>query len=234
MTKFMPFPWRLWKSTIKGAIKGSLQRLGLKRVDIYQIHKPLPPVSLDTWMEGMIEIYQAGLCKGIGVCNFNYDQMLRAADCLSREGICLACNQIDYNLLNRNADKSGLIERCRERGIKLLASSPLNLGILSGKYTENNLPTGIRGQTFNKEYLHTIKPLISSMRQIGLNHGNRSPAQVAINWVLCKGLLPVPGAKNLEQAEQNAGAIGWRLTDDEVNQLDITSEKINFQIKKAR
>lgn len=227
MTKFMPYPWRLWRSALKKALKGSLTRLGVQKIDIYQIHKPLPPVSIETWMEGLLEVYQAGLCKAVGVCNFNRDQMLRAFDYLAREGIHLSCNQMEFNLINREAEKNGLINRCLERGIKPVAYSPLCSGLLSGKYNELYPPKGIRGQTFNQNYLKNLKPLISTLRDIGMTHGNRSPGQVALNWIICKGVLPVPGAKNLEQVEQNAGAAGWRLTDEEIVRLDLTSDQFN-------
>jgi diketogulonate reductase-like aldo/keto reductase len=71
-----------------------------------------------------------------------------------------------------------------------------------------------------------LQPLIRLMRDIGDDHDHRSPAQVALNWVICKGAFPIPGAKTTVQAEQNAGATGWRLTDDEVTRLDEASEKM--------
>ena len=64
------------------------------------------------------------------------------------------------------------------------------------------------------------------MTEIGQDHGGKSNAQVALNWTICKGALPIPGAKNAEQAQQNAGALGWKLTDDEVARLDEMSEAI--------
>jgi diketogulonate reductase-like aldo/keto reductase len=64
------------------------------------------------------------------------------------------------------------------------------------------------------------------MTEIGQDHGGKSNAQVALNWTICKGALPIPGAKHAEQAQQNAGALGWKLTDDEVARLDEMSEAI--------
>jgi pyridoxine 4-dehydrogenase len=61
------------------------------------------------------------------------------------------------------------------------------------------------------------------MQEIGRLHGDRSTAQVALNWTICKGTLTIPGAKNLHQARENAGALGWRLTEGEVTALDQAS-----------
>jgi aryl-alcohol dehydrogenase-like predicted oxidoreductase len=64
------------------------------------------------------------------------------------------------------------------------------------------------------------------MTLIGQDHGGKSNSQVALNWVICKGALPIPGAKNADQALENAGALGWRLTDDEVAKLDEITDTI--------
>jgi aryl-alcohol dehydrogenase-like predicted oxidoreductase len=65
-----------------------------------------------------------------------------------------------------------------------------------------------------------LPPLLALVREIGLEQGGKTPAQVALNWLLCKGALPIPGARNASQVEENAGALGWRLTDAQVAALD--------------
>jgi diketogulonate reductase-like aldo/keto reductase len=74
--------------------------------------------------------------------------------------------------------------------------------------------------------LPKIPALIKLMTEIGQDHGGKSNAQVALNWTICKGTLPIPGAKNEVQAQQNAGALGWKLTDDEVARLDAASDLV--------
>lgn len=225
-TKFMPFPWRLSRSALRKALTASLRRLGLPAVDLYQIHMPLPPVTIETWMEAMTEVYQAGLVSAVGVSNFDNDQMQRAFDHLLREGIRLASNQVEYSLLNRKIEKDGILRRSAELGIKILAYSPLSMGMLSGKYTPDKPPQGIRGGRFSRRYLEKIQPLIKLMMHVGSDHSGKNPAQVAINWAICKGTIPIPGAKTARQAEQNAGALGWRLTEAEVADLDEMSERV--------
>ena len=64
------------------------------------------------------------------------------------------------------------------------------------------------------------------MTEFGQEHGGKSKSQVALNWCICKGALPIPGAKNARQAEENAGALGWKLTEEEVAKLDEASDAI--------
>jgi aryl-alcohol dehydrogenase-like predicted oxidoreductase len=96
---------------------------------------------------------------------------------------------------------------------------------LTGKYSAESPPPGARGRTYAK-LLHKIGPLLRVMTEIGQDHGGRSNAQVALNWVISKGALPIPGAKNAEQVQQNAGALGWRLTEEEMARLDEASDAV--------
>jgi aryl-alcohol dehydrogenase-like predicted oxidoreductase len=73
--------------------------------------------------------------------------------------------------------------------------------------------------------LQNIQPLIRLMNQIGGEHGGKTAAQVALNWTICKGAVPIPGAKTIRQFDQNMGAIGWRLSDQEISELDEMSDR---------
>jgi pyridoxine 4-dehydrogenase len=132
---------------------------------------------------------------------------------------------VHYSLLNRSAEKDGTLARCKELGIRLIAYSPLEKGLLSGKYSPENPPPGTRAGTYGG-ILAKIQPLIKAMTEVGQDHGGKSNVQVALNWVICKGGLPIPGAKNAEQAQQNAGALGWRLSDAEAEKLTELSEQV--------
>ena len=224
-TKFLPFPWRFGKGAIMRALKGSLSRLGLESVDLYQIHWPSPLMSTDTMMDGLAECVKSELTRTVGVSNFSQTQMLAAYSSLARHNIPLASNQVHYSLLNRTVEKNGTLARCKELGIRLIAYSPIEKGLLSGKYSVASPPPGARGRNYTS-LLPKIGTLLKLMTEIGQDHGGKSNAQVALNWLLCKGALPIPGAKNAEQAQENAGALGWRLTDEEAARLDETSTKI--------
>ncbi len=225
-TKFFPFPWRVRRAAMKRALRLSLKRLGKESVDLYQIHFPWPPRSPDFWVRALGEMVQAGLTKAAGVSNFNAEQMRRAHAILAAQGIPLASNQVHYSLLHRAPETNGVLAACKELGITLIAYSPLEMGLLTGKYSPESPPRGIRSRRYSKAYLARIQPLIGLMREIGRAHGNKTPAQVALNWVICKGAVPIPGAKNARQAESNAGALGWRLTEEEITALDNASAQL--------
>ena len=225
-TKFMPFPWRLSKNTLFTALHHSLERLGLDKVDLYQIHWPFPPKRVEYWAEVLAQVVKAGLTRTVGVSNYSKDQTKRVHAVLAKYNIPLASNQVQYHLLDRKVEKNGLLDFCKENGIRLIAYSPLAKGMLTGKFTVETPPPGTRGRIY-ANILKDLPALIALMTEIGQGHGGKTPGQVALNWIICKGALPIPGAKNARQAEQNAGATGWRLEAEEVKALDKASDRFS-------
>jgi aryl-alcohol dehydrogenase-like predicted oxidoreductase len=137
---------------------------------------------------------------------------------------------MNYSLLTRQIETNGVLSAAQELGITILAYSPLAQGLLTGKYTPENspTPTGARriDPRFSQKGLEKIAPLINALKQIGETH-QHTPAQVALNWLIAQGnVIPIPGAKNASQAQQNAGALGWSLSTDEVAQLDEISQTV--------
>ena len=108
----------------------------------------------------------------------------------------LASNQVNYSLLYRRPEQTGLWALCRELDIRLIAYSPLAMGMLSGKYTPESPPPGVRGFRYRRTLLSELKPLVGLLDEIGRANGNRTRNQVALNWLICKGTLPIPGAKS--------------------------------------
>jgi len=224
-TKFMPYPWRLSRRSAQRALQGSLKRLGRDKVELYQIHMPFPPLSIETWVSALGELAQSGLIGAVGVSNYDRDQTQRAYDILIRQGIPLASNQVEYHLLNRKIEKNGLLKHCQDLGVTVMAYSPLAQGLLTGKFTPENPPRGVRSR-YGAKLVVKVQALLKLMRQIGADHAGKTPAQVAINWTMCKGTFTIPGAKTQRQMEENAGALGWSLTPDEVAALDEASDQI--------
>jgi aryl-alcohol dehydrogenase-like predicted oxidoreductase len=224
-TKLVPWPWRFYKGAVTRALKGSLSRLNVESVDLYQVHFPLPLMSFDPIMDGLAECVKSGLTRTVGVSKFGPSRMVAAYSALARHNIPLASNQVSYSLLNRAIEKDGTLERCKELGIRLIAYSPVEKGLLAGKYSTENPPPGSRARTYIR-MLPKLPPLLKLITEIGQDHGGKSNAQVALNWVICKGALPIPGAKNGAQAQENAGALGWKLTDEQVARLDELSDRV--------
>jgi aryl-alcohol dehydrogenase-like predicted oxidoreductase len=224
-TKFFPYPWRLSKSSLATALRRSLKRLGIPRVDLYILHFPVPPVPLETWVEALADVQQAGLTRAVGISNCNLVQVRRAHAVLARRGIPLASNQVEYSLLHRTPEHSGLLEACRDLGVIVVAYRPLGYGLLTGKYRLEDLPAVLHGRLIRKADLLRVTPLLDLLRELARNH-DKTLSQVALNWIVCKGAVPIPGAKNPLQAAENAGALGWRLTPAEIAALDRVSEPL--------
>jgi aryl-alcohol dehydrogenase-like predicted oxidoreductase len=219
-SKFFPFPWRLTRGSLARALEHSLQRLGLESIDLYQIHWPSPPVPIETRLAGLADAFDRKWIRAAGISNYNTEQTRRAHVFLAAHGIPLASNQVSFSLLDRRPETTGLLEACRELNVTLIAYSPLAQGLLTGKYSRQHRPGGMRAVRGFRASYDTIGRLIDLMREIGVGHGGKSPGQVALNWVICKGAVPIPGAKSARQAEENAGAAGWGLTSEEVAALE--------------
>lgn len=225
-TKFAPFRHRLLARTLRRALRGSLKRLRVDRVPLYQLHWPSRWVSVERWVGALSEVAREGLIGAIGVSNYSREQMLRAADALSKHGLQLASNQVEYGLLHRRPESDGVAELCREIGATLVAYSPLGMGLLSGKYSAERLPKGGQRERFTRHYVASLDPLIAKLRTIGEEHGGKTPSQVALAWVMAQGALPIPGVKNRTQALEAAGACGWRLTPSNLEALDRASRPL--------
>lgn len=225
-TKFAPYPHRIGARTLLGALDKSLARLGVVTVDLYQVHFPSPLLKLESLMDVLAEAVKEGKIRHVGVSNYSAEQMKRAHDRLATHGVELASNQVEYSLLKRTPETNGVLEACRDLDVTLIAYSPIAQGLLTGKYRPGDKPSGLvrrLGKSFGEKNLKRIEPVINILREIGEAHG-KEPAQVALNWLVThKGVLPIPGAKNEHQARQNAGAIGWKMTDEEAATLELAT-----------
>ena len=225
-TKLAPYPWRLTAKSMYKAGLASEKRLG--RIDLVQMHwSTANYLPWQEWqlLEGLGDLYEQGLVKGVGLSNYGSKRLKRVHQRFKERGIPITTLQVQYSLLSTYpVEELGVKETCDELGIKLIAYSPLALGILTGKYTENNLPSGIRGWSC-KQILPEARSLLQCLEAIAKSR-NKTMAQVAINWCICKGTIPIPGAKTPEQAEQNIGAIGWYLDGGEVVELDKEAAKV--------
>jgi len=218
-TKFMPSPWKVnVHGALLSALRRSLDRLGTEKVTLYQIHGPISFRSQAALAEALAAAHQAGLVETVGVSNYSPDETRKMAAELEQRGLRLATNQIEFSLLRRAPETSGLLATCRELGVVPLAYSPIGQGRLTGKYTAQNPPPGKR--TFSAHPMEVVDALVDELRTIGERYGGKLPSQVALNWIMAKGAVPIPGAKNRRQAEENAGALGWSLEADDLDRLD--------------
>ncbi len=222
-TKFMPMPWKLNVGTaLMASLRASLDRLRRESVELYQVHGPISLRGHEALAEAMATAHQAGLIKGIGVSNYSARETRAFDAALRKRGLRLATNQIEFSLLRRRPETTGLIAACAELGVTPLAYSPIGQGRLTGKYSAANPPPGRRN--FSTHPMTVVDGIVAQLRTVGAAHDDRTPSQVALNWLIAKGSVPIPGAKNRAQAAENAGALGWSLTAEELASLDAAAE----------
>ena len=223
-TKYFPLPWRFNSQAVADALSDSLKRLQVEKVDLYQVHMPFSFfMGQDTLMEALASEVKRGRILSVGVSNYSATQMQQAHDLLAKYDVPLAVNQVRYSLLSRKIEQNGILELARELGITILAYSPLDQGLLTGKYTPDNteIVQGARklDPKFSASGLSKIEPVISKLKQLGEKY-QKSPVQVALNWLVVReNVIPIPGAKNPRQAAENAGAIGWELSTEDAQEL---------------
>lgn len=175
------------------AAEGSLRRLKVNHVDLYQLHWPNPRIPIKETMSAMEHLLQNGRIRFIGVSNFSVSQMREAQEGLSKAEI--VSNQVEYSLMNREIERE-VLPYCEKEKISIIAYSPLARGeLLSGR---------------SKQILH----------EVSSKYG-KTPAPVALNWLLSKSnVVTIPKATRIEHLEENAGATGWEISNDDANLLD--------------
>ncbi|MEH2278441.1 MAG: aldo/keto reductase [Nostoc sp.] len=221
-TKLAAYPWRWTRQSMVKACKSSAQRLG-RNVDLVQMH--WSTANYAPWQEGGLldglgDLYEQGLVRGVGLSNYGPKRLKQVQKKFAERGVPITTVQVQYSLLSTYpVTQLKLKDLCDELGIKLIAYSPLALGLLTGKYSEQGpLPKGIRGLLF-KQILPGMRSLLACLQEVAQSR-NKTMSQVAINWCICKGTIPIPGAKSVEQARENIGALGWQLDASEIAELD--------------
>ncbi|MGK7932383.1 MAG: aldo/keto reductase [Microcystaceae cyanobacterium] len=221
-TKLAAYPWRLTAQSMVNACEKSAERLG-KPVDLAQMHwstANYAPWQEKALLNGLATLYQQGKVKGIGLSNYGTKRLKKVYQQFSDRNVPIATLQVQYSLLSTYPiTELGIKELCDELGIQLIAYSPLALGLLTGKYEVGNpYPKGLRRWLF-PQLLPKIKPLLNCLKAIAAER-EKTPAQVALNWCICQGTIPIPGAKTIQQMQENLGALGWRLSEGEIRELD--------------
>ncbi len=213
------------RESILEEIELSLQRLRTDHIDLYQVHWPDENTPIEETMETLLNIQKSGKIRFIGVSNYSIDQM---QECLKYGQIVSL--QPMYSMLERDIEKERL-PFCIENNIGIICYSPLASGVLTGKYDENTRFEDWRGHNIignftGDVYVAHIKK-VKELKKIARKH-DKTLAQLAINWLLHqKGVTTaIVGVKNPNQVEQNIGAVGWKIPDNDSNEiLDILNER---------
>ncbi len=181
-------------------------------------------------MNAMADLIEAGDIKATGVSNFNEGKLRKAHELLEALGHPLASNQVHYSLLARGMETNGILDAAKELGITIIAYSPLEMGLLTGKFHKDKelfkqLPF-MRKRLLGKKRKNS-HVLIEVMRSIAQHHGVTC-SQVALNWMTRfhgETIVAIPGASRASHVEQNAGAMKFQLSKEEMNHIDELSRK---------
>jgi aryl-alcohol dehydrogenase-like predicted oxidoreductase len=196
----------------------SANRLGTRRIDLYQVHQPNPVVRDGTIMRGMRALQRVGLVGEVGVSNYSLDRWRAAEQALGSQ---VLTNQVRYSLVDRSPEQY-LLPFAESTGHIVIAYSPLAQGLLSGKYDRDHRPANrIRASSplFLPENLDRAGDLIATLREVADAHA-ATPAQIALAWVIHHpAVVAIPGASSVGQVESNAAAADIDLTEDEYQAL---------------
>jgi len=202
----------------------SANRLGARRLDLYQVHQPNPLVRDGTIMRGMRALQRVGLVSEVGVSNYSLDRWRAAERAL---GSRVLSNQVRYSLVDRSPEQD-LLPFAESTGHVVIAYSPLAQGLLSGRYDRGSRPANrLRAASplFLPENLDRVGDLIATLREVADAH-SATPAQIALAWVIHRpAVVAIPGASSVGQLESNVAAADIDLTEAEYQALHAAATR---------
>jgi aryl-alcohol dehydrogenase-like predicted oxidoreductase len=202
----------------------SAARLGVRKLDLYQVHQPNPAVRDGTIMRGMGALQRTGLVDEVGVSNYSLRRWMAAEEAL---GSRVLSNQVRYSLADRRPERD-LVPYAEAYGRVIIAYSPLAQGLLSGRYDASNRPANpVRANSalFLPENLRMATDLVAALRRIADAH-SATPSQIALAWLIRNPVVvAIPGASTVAQLERNAAAADIDLSDEEYKLLKDESDR---------
>ena len=207
-------------------IEMQLELMDLDRFDIYWIHNVW---GAPKWTEELAKYFEGkDQVPLLGVSNHNLAEIRQADEILKAHGLKLSAVQNHYSLINRSSEDSGILDYCRENGIRFFAYMVLEQGALSGKYdTAHPMPAGSdRAAAYNPmldklEVLNAELAKLASKYQVG-------PAQIPVAWAIAKGTLPIIGVTKTAHVEDAVKAANVTLTAEETAELERVADSLQI------
>lgn len=204
---------------IRAACEASLRRLGVETIDLYQLHRVDPQIPLEESWSAMADLVAAGKVRHLGLSEVSVEEIQRA-----HEIHPVATVQCEMSIWTTDNIDNGVLGHCADRGIGVLAYSPLGRGFLTGSLTADQIKAGdfrSANPRFTPEAMRANAAIIEGIEAIARRHG-ATPAQIALAWVLAQGdhVVPIPGTKRVQWVEQNVQAADIELTDVDRAEID--------------
>jgi aryl-alcohol dehydrogenase-like predicted oxidoreductase len=209
---------------LRRALDDSLSRLGTDHVDLYQLHTPDPGVPIADTLGALGDLVQAGKIREIGCSNFSAEQLCEAEAAVQSGAARFVSVQNHYSLFHREPERD-VLAACERLGIAFIPFFPLANGLLTGKYRKGQprpegtrLSSGRRAENLlSEENLDKVERLIAFAES-----GGHTLLELAFSWLLARPVVAsvIAGATSAEQVRNNAGAAGWRLTEEELAEID--------------
>ena len=227
-------PQHLSREELPKALAGSLKRLRTDYIDLYQVHWPNPyyeydkdhpETPLEETMEVLLTEQEKADIRYIGLSNFNVEQMAQALEVGRFDSL-----QPPYSLFFRHIEKS-IVPFCLENEISIVAYSSIAQGLLTGKFSPDNRPEPEDNRSSNKLFqsptFEAALEAIETVRRVGEQYG-KTPAQTAIRWVVQQpGITSgIVGGRNPRQVQENVGAAGWELSDEDIETLTSAGDDV--------
>ncbi len=224
------WPMFRFASNLSKTIDARIKALSPYPIDLYQVHQPYGFSMVSNEMLAMAELLNRKLIKHIGVSNFSAQQMKRAWETLDKKGISLASNQVQYNLLNRRIESNGIMEMAKKQGMSIIAYSPLAQGLVTGKFHDHpELLKNIGFRKYNSHFkpqgLEKSRAVVMLVKELALKY-QVTPSQIALNWIINfhgNTVVAIPGATKEIHAKENTGAMSFKLSAEDMDQLDKAS-----------
>lgn len=222
----------LSRAHILQAVEGSLRRLKTDYIDLYQAHWYDEHTPIEESLSAFDDLIRQGKVRYIGCSNYPAWRLMQALWAADQGGLASYISlQPHYNLVHRAEFERELAEVCRTYGLGVLPYSPLAGGFLTGKYTrDGTIANSQRARSVQRYFSERNWALLDKLEKMGEEKGGKSISQIALAWLLSDPLVtsPIIGPRNLEQLQDNLGAAGLRLSEDEKKSLDEASEWRNL------
>lgn len=216
----------LSRAHIMTAVEASLKRLGTDYIDLYQAHWYDAETPLEETLRAFDDLVRQGKVRYIGASNYPGWRLMEALWISDKHGLARYVSlQPHYNLVHRAEFEREMADICRVFGIGVIPYSPLAGGFLTGKYRENQTPQSARSRVADRYGSDKNWALLEVMDRIAQQYSDASLSQVALAWQLNNPLItsPIIGPRNIEQLEDNLGAIRITLSEEDINTLNEAS-----------